>query len=116
MRSQGVTPATIAILGGRIKVGLTPQDLDLLAEKGWQARQGDKAIKDRLWKVGRRELGAALVKGLDGGTTVSGTMAVAHLAGIKVFSTGGIGGVHRGAETSELPTTASPSFTARARY
>ncbi|GAA5869998.1 hypothetical protein JCM16303_001866 [Sporobolomyces ruberrimus] len=100
LRSQGVTPATIAILGGRIKVGLTPQDLDLLAEKGWQARQGDKAIKDRLWKVGRRELGAALVKGLDGGTTVSGTMAVAHLAGIKVFSTGGIGGVHRGAETS----------------
>ncbi|GAA5908122.1 pseudouridine-5'-phosphate glycosidase family protein [Sporobolomyces salmoneus] len=100
LREQNVTPATVALLGGRIKVGLTPQDLDLLAEKGWAARQGDKADKDRLWKVGRRELGAALVKGLDGGTTVSGTMAVAHLAGIKVFSTGGIGGVHRGAETS----------------
>lgn len=101
MRSQNVCPATIAILDGRIKVGLTPRDLALLAEKGWSARQGDQAVKDRLWKVGRRELGAALVKGLDGGTTVSGTMAVAHLAGIKVFSTGGIGGVHRGAETSE---------------
>ncbi|GAA5845576.1 hypothetical protein JCM3766R1_000787 [Sporobolomyces carnicolor] len=100
LRSQNVCPATIAILDGRIKVGLTPRDLALLAEKGWSARQGDQAVKDRLWKVGRRELGAALVKGLDGGTTVSGTMAVAHLAGIKVFSTGGIGGVHRGAETS----------------
>ncbi|GAA5922392.1 pseudouridine-5'-phosphate glycosidase family protein [Sporobolomyces koalae] len=100
LRDQGVTPATVAILEGRIKVGVTSKDLDLLAEKGWSARQGDKAVKDRLWKVGRRELGAALVKGLDGGTTVSGTMAVAHLAGIKIFSTGGIGGVHRGAETS----------------
>jgi pseudouridine-5'-phosphate glycosidase/pseudouridine kinase len=101
LRSQGVTPATVAIINGKLKVGLTPQDLDLLAEKGWSARQGDKAVKDRLWKVGRRELAAALVKGVDGGTTVSGTMAVAHLAGIKIFSTGGIGGVHRGAETSE---------------
>ncbi|GAA6019173.1 hypothetical protein JCM11491_001402 [Sporobolomyces phaffii] len=100
LRDQGVTPATVAILDGRIKVGLAPRDLDLLAEKGWAARQGDARAKERLWKVGRRELGAALVKGLDGGTTVSGTMAVAHLAGIKVFSTGGIGGVHRGAETS----------------
>ncbi|GAA5840467.1 hypothetical protein JCM5353_001121 [Sporobolomyces roseus] len=100
LRSQGVTPATIAILSGRIKVGLTSKDLEELAEKGWEARQGNAAVKERLWKVGRRELGAAVVKGLDGGTTVSGTMAVAHLAGIKVFSTGGIGGVHRGAETS----------------
>lgn len=95
-------PATIAILSGRIKVGLTSRDLEELAEKGWEARQGNAAVKERLWKVGRRELGAAVVKGLDGGTTVSGTMAVAHLAGIKVFSTGGIGGVHRGAETSEF--------------
>ncbi|GAA5949680.1 hypothetical protein JCM3765_002752 [Sporobolomyces pararoseus] len=100
LRSQGVTPATIAILDGKIKVGLTPADLDLLAEKGWSARQGDQTVKDRLWKVGRRELAAALVKKVDGGTTVSATMAVAHLAGIKIFSTGGIGGVHRGAETS----------------
>ncbi|GAA5980604.1 hypothetical protein JCM10908_001705 [Rhodotorula pacifica] len=99
LRSQGVTPATIAILNGRIKVGVEGKDLDYLAERGWEARQ-DKRVAERLWKVGRRELGAAVVKRLDGGTTVSGTMAIAHLAGIKIFSTGGIGGVHRGAETS----------------
>ena len=117
LRSQGVTPATIAILNGRIKVGLTTAQLDELAEKGFAAKKDGGA---KLWKVGRRELGAAVVKvrtfgvstvsyqadlglaqRMDGGTTVSGTMAVAHLAGIKVFSTGGIGGVHRGAETSK---------------
>ncbi|KAK4054846.1 hypothetical protein OIV83_000770 [Microbotryomycetes sp. JL201] len=93
----GVTPATIAILGGRIKVGLSNSQLDELAEKGDQAKRDGGA---KLWKVGRRELGTAVVKRVDGGTTVSGTMAVAHMTGIKVFSTGGIGGVHRGAETS----------------
>ncbi|GAA5902185.1 hypothetical protein JCM5296_006623 [Sporobolomyces johnsonii] len=98
LRAQGVTPATIAILGGRIKVGVSEAELDRLAEKGFEARQEGGA--DKLWKVGRRELGAAVVKRMDGGTTVSATMAVAHLAGIKIFSTGGIGGVHRGAETS----------------
>ncbi|GAA6007044.1 hypothetical protein JCM10207_009182 [Rhodosporidiobolus poonsookiae] len=98
LRKQGVTPATIAILDGRIKVGVSEKELEELAEKGWASRKdGGKSM----WKVGRRELGAAVVKGVNGGTTVSGTMAVAHLAGgIKVFSTGGIGGVHRGAETS----------------
>ncbi|BGP21738.1 hypothetical protein JCM10295v2_000613 [Rhodotorula toruloides] len=99
LRAQGVTPATIAILNGRIKVGLEEKDLDYLAARGWEARK-DRAVAEKMWKVGRRELAAAVVKRLDGGTTVSGTMAVAHLAGIKVFSTGGIGGVHRGAETS----------------
>ncbi|GAA6046799.1 hypothetical protein NBRC10513_001581 [Rhodotorula toruloides] len=99
LRSQGVTPATIAILNGRIKVGLQEKDLVHLAERGWEARK-DKTVAEKMWKVGRRELAAAVVKRLDGGTTVSGTMAVAHLAGIKIFSTGGIGGVHRGAETS----------------
>lgn len=77
-----------------------------------------------MWKIGRRELAAAVVKvrrhnrveeaeltsnreqRLDGGTTVSGTMAIAHMAGIKIFSTGGIGGVHRGAETSAPPRLA----------
>lgn len=108
LRSQGVTPATIAILDGKIRVGLTPADLDLLAEKGWSARQGDQTVKERLWKVGRRELAAALVKRVDGGTTVSATMAVAHVAGIKIFSTGGIGGVHRGAETSQFKLSFSP--------
>ncbi|GAA5835197.1 hypothetical protein JCM11251_006641 [Rhodosporidiobolus azoricus] len=99
LRDQSVVPATIAILNGRIKIGLTEGELEGLAEKGWKSR-GDKTVE--MWKVGRREIGAAVVKGVDGGTTVSGTMAIAHLAncGIKVFSTGGIGGVHRGAETS----------------
>ncbi|GAA6032839.1 hypothetical protein JCM8097_000822 [Rhodosporidiobolus ruineniae] len=97
LRKQGVAPATIAILNGRVKVGLSEKELEMLAERGWASRKdGGK----NLWKVGRREIAAAVVKGMDGGTTVSGTMAVAHLAGIKVFSTGGIGGVHRGAETS----------------
>ncbi|SCZ90979.1 BZ3500_MvSof-1268-A1-R1_Chr1-3g02442 [Microbotryum saponariae] len=96
LRDQGVVPATIAILDGRIKVGLEPQQLAQLADKAHSADKSDS----ELWKVGRRELGACLVKGLSAGTTVSATMAIAHMVGIKVFSTGGIGGVHRGAETS----------------
>ncbi|KAL8291460.1 hypothetical protein RQP46_002438 [Phenoliferia psychrophenolica] len=106
LRAQGVAPATIAIIDGRIKVGLSPKELAFLAEKGFEARKdGGKS----LWKVGRRELGAAVVKRMVGGTTVSGTMAVAHLAGIKIFSTGGIGGVHRGAETSMTDLLSLPS-------
>ncbi|SGY29797.1 BQ5605_C002g01085 [Microbotryum silenes-dioicae] len=96
LRDQGVVPATIAILDGRIKVGLEPQQLAQLADKAHLTDKGDS----ELWKVGRRELGACLVKGFSGGTTVSATMAIAHMVGIKIFSTGGIGGVHRGAETS----------------
>lgn len=61
LRAQGVTPATIAILNGRIKVGVEGKDLDYLAERGWAARK-DKRAAERLWKVGRRELGAAVVK------------------------------------------------------
>lgn len=61
LREQGVTPATIAILNGRIKVGVEGKDLDYLAERGWAARK-DKRAAERLWKVGRRELGAAVVK------------------------------------------------------
>lgn len=61
LRSQGVAPATVAILDGRVKVGLEERDLDLLAERGWEARR-DADVAKRLWKVGRRELGAALVK------------------------------------------------------
>lgn len=97
LRDQGVTPATIAVLDGRIKVGLETSDLERLAEMGAQAKK-DKSID--LWKIGRRELGAALTKHITGGTTVSATMAVAHMAGIKIFSTGGIGGVSRGGETT----------------
>ena len=61
LRAQGVTPATIAILNGRIKVGVEGKDLDYFAERGWAARK-DKRAAERLWKVGRRELGAAVVK------------------------------------------------------
>ncbi|SCV68858.1 BQ2448_979 [Microbotryum intermedium] len=98
LRDQDVVPATIAILDGRIKVGLEPQQLAQLADRS-QSAKTDKS-QPEVWKVGRRELAACLVKGFSGGTTVSATMAVAHMVGIKIFSTGGIGGVHRGAESS----------------
>ncbi len=86
IRSSQATPATIAILQGRIHVGLTGRQLAYLAE-----RPGDSVRK-----CSRRDLPLVLARGLDGATTVAGTMIVAHMAGIEVFATGGIGGVHRG--------------------
>ncbi len=83
VRRQGALPATIALLDGYIRVGLEPEDLERLA------RTAD------MHKISRRELGPAVASGWSGGTTVAGTMAVASLAGIRVFATGGIGGVHR---------------------
>ena len=83
VRSEGATPATIALLDGKIRIGLTESDLDKLA-----------AAPDPV-KVSRRDFAAALSKGASGGTTVAGTMFAAHKAGIQVFATGGIGGVHR---------------------
>lgn len=74
IRQQGATPATIGIIGGRLKVGLTGSEIERLA-----------APSKEKWKVGRRELAGAVVKKVDGGTTVSGTMVMAHLAGIKVI-------------------------------
>ncbi len=88
VRSLGAVPATIAILGGEISVGLDDQALERLG------RAGDVA------KVSRRDLAAVVARGLDGATTVAATMIVAAGAGIEVFVTGGIGGVHRGAERS----------------
>ena len=88
VRENRAVPATIAVLDGRIRVGLTEDDLVLLAES------------DAMAKISRRDLAAVLARGGDGATTVSGTMIAAHLAGIRVFATGGIGGVHRGAELS----------------
>lgn len=82
---EQATPATIALLDGKIQVGLTSSQLERLAT-------ADGAIK-----VSRRNFGLALARGLIGGTTVAGTMHVAHQAGIQVFATGGIGGVHRNA-------------------
>lgn len=86
VREQGAVPATIAILGGEISVGLDEQALDRLGSA------------DDVAKVSRRDLGAVTARGLDGATTVAATMIIAARAGIEVFVTGGIGGVHRGAE------------------
>ncbi|MBF8983843.1 pseudouridine-5'-phosphate glycosidase [Lutibacter sp. B2] len=86
VREHGSVPATIAILKGRLKVGLTDQDLEYLG-KG-----------DDILKASRRDLPFIVAKELNGATTVASTMIIAALAGIKVFATGGIGGVHRGAQ------------------
>ncbi len=88
VRGAGAIPATIAVLDGRIRVGLSDQDLERLT--------GEPAVA----KLSRRDLPVALACGRDGATTVAATMICAALAGIRVFATGGIGGVHRGAETS----------------
>jgi len=84
IRAEGATPATIAILGGRPKVGLTDAELEYLA------RGGD------VRKVSRRDLPIVVARSGDGATTVAATMWIAARAGIEVFATGGIGGVHRG--------------------
>ncbi len=86
VRGEGAVPATVAVLGGTIRVGLDAEGLDALG-------CGPEVIK-----VSRRDLGLAVARGLDGATTVAATMIVAAVAGIRVFITGGIGGVHRGAE------------------
>jgi pseudouridylate synthase len=88
VREEGAVPATIAVIGGRIKVGLRSDALDRLGSAKGVA------------KVSRRDLAAAVVAKQDAGTTVAATMAIAARAGIAVFATGGIGGVHRGAETT----------------
>ena len=85
-RQQGVVPATIAVVNGVCCVGLEKAQLESIAK--------DPSTK----KVSRRELGLAIAKRWSGGTTVSATLHIAHQSGISVFSTGGIGGVHRGAE------------------
>ncbi len=86
VRDNGAVPTTIAILNGRIRVGLSARELDQLGE-----------AKDVV-KASGRDLGAILARGGSAGTTVSATMLIADIVGIKVFATGGVGGVHRGAE------------------
>ncbi|WP_306118350.1 MULTISPECIES: pseudouridine-5'-phosphate glycosidase [unclassified Roseitalea] len=88
VRAAGSVPATIAVVGGAIHVGLDEPTTQALAGHGGHA------------KLSRADLAFACAQGLTGGTTVAATMMVAHAAGIAVFATGGIGGVHRGAETS----------------
>lgn len=89
IRKGGATPATVAIMGGRIKVGLSDDDLAALG----QARD--------VLKLSRADLAHALASGRVGATTVAATMICAELAGIRVFATGGIGGVHRGADVTD---------------
>ena len=88
IREEGAVPATMAIINGRMKVGLSADELELMCK-------GEGVVK-----VSRRDLPIILAQGGTGATTVASTMILASLAGIKVFATGGIGGVHRGAETS----------------
>ena len=87
VRAAGAEPATIAVLGGAIKIGLNGDELDYLGREGRNIR-----------KVSVRDLPFVIARGLDGATTVASTMRLAAMAGIHVFATGGIGGVHRGAE------------------
>ena len=89
IRENGAVPATIAIIGGRLKAGLSADEIEYLGKSG-----------RKVAKVSRRDLAAIVARGADGATTVPTTMIIAHMAGISVFATGGIGGVHRGAETT----------------
>jgi pseudouridine-5'-phosphate glycosidase len=86
IREHGAVPATTAVINGRIKVGLTDEELEHIA-----------SAKDVL-KISRRDIGHAIANGRDGATTVAAAMIFADLAGIRIFATGGIGGVHRGAQ------------------
>ena len=89
VRENGAVPSTIAVIGGRLKAGLTPEEIEYFGKKGLD-----------IAKASRRDLAVLCARGEDGATTVTTTMMIAHMAGIKVFATGGIGGVHRGAETT----------------
>jgi pseudouridylate synthase len=89
VEENGAVPATIAILNGKLKVGLTEDEIDYLGKKGLD-----------VIKTSRRDMPYIIAKKLDGATTVASTMIIAEMANIKVFATGGIGGVHRGAENT----------------
>ena len=89
IREEGAVPATIAVIGGRLKAGLAAAELDRFGKDG-----------QSIMKLSTRDLGYAVSQGIDGATTVASTMRIAALAGIRIFATGGIGGVHRGAAES----------------
>lgn len=89
VRDNGAVPATIAIINGKMRVGLAKEEIDYLGRKGLM-----------VVKTSRRDIPVILSRKEDGATTVAATMIIANLAGIGVFATGGIGGVHRGAETT----------------
>lgn len=89
IRENGCVPATIAIIKGKLCVGLTKEEIEYIAKEG-----------QNVIKTSRRDIPVIVSQGLNGATTVAATMFIASLAGIKIFATGGIGGVHRGAEVS----------------
>ena len=89
VRDNGAVPATVAILGGKLKLGLTDEEIEYLGKKG-----------QAVTKASRRDLAVLVSRGEDGATTVATTMFIAALAGVQGFATGGIGGVHRGAEVT----------------
>ena len=89
IRENGAVPATIAIIGGRLKAGLSKEEIEHLGKAG-----------TAVTKASRRDLPVLCAKGMDGATTVATTMIIAAMAGISVFATGGVGGVHRGAEVT----------------
>ncbi len=89
IRKNGATPATIAVIGGRLKAGLSKREIEYLGKTG-----------TAVTKASRRDLPVLVAEGRDGATTVATTMIIAALAGIRIFATGGIGGVHRGAEVT----------------
>ena len=89
IRDNGAVPATIAILGGRLKAGLSHDEIEYLGKQG-----------TKVAKASRRDLTTLVERKADGATTVTTTMMITHMAGIRIFATGGIGGVHRGAETT----------------
>ncbi len=97
IRQEGAVPATVGVLGGKAQIGMNRDDIHLLAQ--------DRDVI----KISRRDFARAAARKLNGGTTVAGTITALHLAGIKVFATGGIGGVHRDAPydiSADLPTLA----------
>ena len=89
IRDNGAVPATVAVIGGRLKAGLSREEIEYLGKAG-----------RKVAKASRRDLPALVARKADGATTVATTMIIAHMAGIGIFATGGIGGVHRGAETT----------------
>ena len=89
IRKNGAVPATIAIINGRLKAGLTKDEIEYFGKKG-----------TAITKTSRRDIPTIISRKADGATTVAATMIIASLAGIDIFATGGVGGVHRGAETT----------------
>ena len=89
IRENGAVPATIAIIGGRLKAGLSKDEIEYLGK-----------ASTKVAKASRRDIAALVARKADGATTVTTTMMIAHMAGISIFATGGIGGVHRGAEVT----------------